>query len=130
MTQRQQVILTIEEAQALMAEWQEVLRLQDWTITLMISRGNGLDIPQGNQGHCDMVFRRKEGRIQLLDPIDFPKNTSSPQDMEVTLVHELLHFHFVGFDRRLNEDEQDLSEHAVNALSYALVGLKRKAQTS
>lgn len=125
--ERQQVILTIEEAQALMGYWQEVLRLQDWTVILEICRRE--DLYEGTQGQCEMTFRRKEARIKILDPTDYPTKDSIPQDMEATLVHELLHLHFVGFDlSKVDSREDDLLEQTINALSYALVGLKRKAQ--
>lgn len=107
------------------AKWQKALRLQDWKLAVRIARGNGLDLPPDTQGRCEWTLGRKEALIRILDPVDFPLDCSWPQDMEVTLVHELLHLHFAPFDD-FEGLKDTLSEQAINAISHALVEVSRK----
>jgi hypothetical protein len=120
------VHLTLEQAEALCLEWQRTLRLQDWQIKVKIARGNGLDLPEGIQGRCEWVIKRRSAFIRLLDPVDWDKTCLWPQDMEVTLVHELLHLHMAPFDEFKVGTPKDVAvEQAIVAISNALVTLKR-----
>lgn len=120
---RKQVHLDIEQAKILLAEWQAVMRLQDWFIELRIVRG--AEIPDA-QGRCSWVKERRSAIIQLMDPIDWPTETIEPQDMEVTLVHELLHLSCVPFDDFENGTPKEIGlEQHINAISHAMVSAKR-----
>lgn len=123
-----QVHLSLEEAQALCEQWQDILNLQHWRVKLKIARGNGLDLPDGTQGRCEWVIKKRSALIRLLDPIDWDKTCLWPQDMEQTLVHELLHLHFAAFDIKDDSPEDIASEQTIEALSRALVCLKRQNQ--
>lgn len=48
----------------------------------------------GCNGECEWQLKTKIATIRILDPIDYPENLIIEQDMEKTLVHELLHLHF------------------------------------
>lgn len=122
----QQVHLTLEQAETLCREWQETLRLQDWDIKVKIARGNGLDLPEGVQGRCEWVLAKRLAFIRILDPVDWDKTILWPQDMEATLVHELLHLHFAPFDDFPEDSQKNTAtEQAIVALSFSLVNLKR-----
>jgi hypothetical protein len=122
-----EVHLTQEQAEALCLEWQETLRLQHWDIKLKIARGNGLDLPEGLQGRCEWVLKKRSAFIRLINPMDWDKTILWPQDMERTLVHELLHLHFAPFDEFPQDSANHVAaEQAIDALSLALVNLKRK----
>jgi hypothetical protein len=124
-----EVHLTHEEAETLCREWQETLRLQHWDVKVKIARGNGLDLPDSVQGRCQWVLTKHSAFIRLLDPVDWDKDILWPQDMERTLVHELLHLHFAPFDDFPVDGPKDIaSEQAIEALSLALVNLKRASQ--
>ncbi len=123
---RQQVHLAQEEAERLCAEWKRTLRLEDWDIAVRIARGNGLDLSAGNQGCCSWTLSRREATVKLMAPVDYDKDCIFPQDMEATLVHELLHLHFAPFAAKEDGSPEDVAqEQAIHALSLALVALKR-----
>lgn len=129
---RVQVHLTEAEAQALCLEWQKILRLSDWDVRVRVRRKDTIEL-QGDdiQGRCYWTVTRREATIILLDPVDFPPSCTFPQDMEATLVHELLHLHGAGFDEFKVGDAQDRAlEQMIHATSYALVELKRAACNS
>ncbi len=124
---RSEVLITQEEANRLLEYWQRQLRLQDWWIQVKIARGNGLNLPAGVQGRCSWTLQRREAFIRILDPIDWDRDCVYPQDMEETLVHELLHLHFAPFDTFKAEGHKDIaSEQAINAIAHSLVSLKRE----
>ena len=81
--------LDIEELTALCIEWQERLGLSHWRIAVQICRAREMPVPDV-QATSDISLQMEYALISILDPVDYP---SSPfeQDMEVTLVHELLH---------------------------------------
>jgi len=121
-----EVHLTQEQAEFLLKEWQERLNLQHWKIKIKVARGGDLDLPGGLQGRCDMILNRLEAFIRILDPIDWDKTILWPQDMEATLVHELLHLHWVSLDKwQANSPEVTAMEQAIHSISHALVDAKR-----
>jgi hypothetical protein len=124
----QEIHLTQEQAEALLSEWQEILRLQDWDVIVRIVRGNGLNLPEDIQGTCKYILKRHQAVIKLLNPVDWDPDIPWPQDMETTLVHELLHLHFGPFDKFEEDDARDVaSEQAIHAISSALTRVKRLA---
>jgi len=121
-----EVHLTQDQAEGLLVEWKHRLRLQDWNIKVKVARGNGLDLPCGVQGRCEWTLPRKEAFIRLMNPMDWDPDTCWPQDMEATLVHELLHLHFAPFDTfEVNTPEDTAIEQAIRAISDSLVQAKR-----
>jgi hypothetical protein len=109
---RQQRHLSEDEARRLCREWQEALRLQDWDIVVKVVRGRGLG--------TDGLENNAEGRGHWTLPL------RAATIRLATLVHEMLHLHFAGFDDFTVGDAQDVAaEQAIHALSCALVALKR-----
>ncbi len=116
--------MTAEELQALLPEWQKRLRLQDWTIRLAVhdDKGQGSIARMANQTNYHAAV------IDLvLDPSsDFPINT----DLEVTLVHELLHVQGGHLTEWLKKKKRrryyDEMERLVEFAAIALVELKRR----
>lgn len=122
--------MTQEELQALCADWQARLRLQDWDVFVVVKRER--DMRSNCMGSVNWVLPKRVAAIQILDPCDFPPDVVCEQDQEKTLVHELLHLHFAPFAVAETEDggPQDLAqEQAINAIASALVKLKREAAT-
>lgn len=115
-----------EELQVACAEWQKRLRLQDWVVQAKISRNR--DVGDKSQGHCRWVIQKKMATILILDPLDYPEDTMHPQDMEQTLVHELLHLHFAPFDDEVDTPKEVAIEQATDCIAYALVNLHREKQ--
>jgi hypothetical protein len=114
--------MTEQELTTLCAEWQKTLRLQDWKILVRICRMR--DMPKDTQGCVDWTWAHKEAVIKIEAPIDYPPECAWEQDMEQTLVHELLHLHFPEDD----EEKCHLQiEQGIELTACALVDLKRKA---
>jgi hypothetical protein len=119
------VILTEEELRAKCAEWQRILRLQDWDVVVSIDRARDMTLSEVD-GECEWTLASKQARIRILDPMDFPPDSKWPQDMEQILVHELLHLHFAPFDRfERGSLEHVAMEQAIDLIASALVKLKR-----
>jgi hypothetical protein len=120
------VIYSDEQLKAKCAEWQKILRLEDWTIFIEIHRARDLKT-ENSQAEIEPFLLKRMAKIRILAPIDYEPTCWTPQDMEVSLVHELLHIHlFQLFADRENESRQIAEEQAIEAISRALVGLYRR----
>lgn len=123
---KEPIVLTEKELNDLCKEWQETLRLQNWDIEVHIVRARDMSLA-GCGGTCNAHLQRANAFIEILDPIDY--EDPEAQDMETTLVHELLHIHLWPFDKTESGNlENDALERAVIQISRALVDLKRKVQ--
>lgn len=129
-------ILTQEEAQSLCAYWQALLRIQDWDVEVKIVRRPEFTNAIDCMGECNTWRIKKRAVIHLLHPEDhaiFVKNSKfvTPHDMEVTLVHELLHVALapVTMDTvKADSPESIAEEQFIDALSRALVHLYRRTE--
>lgn len=92
MSNNKEVIFTDEQLQEKLKQWQERLRLQDWLVKVKIGRQREMQL--NRLGEISFNTHTKTARITILDPIDY--DDWGKQDMENTLVHELLHLHFSG----------------------------------
>jgi hypothetical protein len=105
--------------------WQEKLRLQDWEIKCFIKRAADMML-ENSQGAIDWVLQSKQANIHILNPIDYPSETWA-QDMEKTLVHELIHLHYASFTNDIERGsiEHAFMEQSIDLLAVSLVNLKR-----
>ena len=109
---------------ALCAEWQKRLRLQDWDVYIYFVRYYEMKCSDAD-GECTYDLSRKDAQINILCEDDCPE----PVDIEVVLVHELLHLHFAEWTER--HDECPVSgELAIDIIAQTLVNLKREAVKS
>jgi hypothetical protein len=120
-------VLTQEELNELCAEWQNTLRLNHWDIYAAITRNSDFS-DEGNEGEIDYFLEKGDAAIRILDPIDYPQDTPFRQDMEQTLVHELLHLYFAPFQPNKEKDELKYAywERAIDDLAKVLVKIKRE----
>lgn len=118
------IIFTRDELRQLCAEWQKILRLQDWDVVVQVSRRDDT-FGHTNTGQVRYQLGLKQALIKIIDPIDYPTNVIYPQDMETTLVHELLHLHFAPFDADDDTPAGTAQEQAIEAIAKGLVSLKR-----
>ncbi len=81
--------MNIEELTTLCIEWQKRLGLSHWRIGLRICSADELDC-NDVQATIKISLETECALISLLDCADYP-DTPFKQDMEVSLVHELLH---------------------------------------
>lgn len=120
------------EVEALGRLWQERLRLQDWDITVRLTRASEF-ADKSTAGECDVFLSKQCALIRVQDPIDWhelPKNQACHGwDVEYTIVHEMLHVH-------MRESEPDGDDHdspvwraherAIHRISEALLKAYRQ----
>jgi len=105
--------------------WRRALRLMDWDITLHVCRH--FEMPE-RLGECAVNATSREARIRILDPRDIsPDATAVSRDVEVTLVHELLHVLFPQDEDGWCSTQQ---EQAIDTTARALVNLRRFGRDS
>lgn len=100
-----------------MGLWQKLLRLQDWDIKFELLRG--YEAP-GVLATMQGSGRSKRATLSFVDPGDWNPEELTREEVEDTVVHELLHLHFrqAGY-----EYDEDREEAVVHALAKVLVGL-------
>ena len=109
-----------------LAVWQKRLNLQDWKISVVMSRATELKPKTLGNIHWDLD--KKTAVIRVLDPADYKlPYPEMLQDMEFTVVHELIHLNFapVLSEYQRSEANRREEEHAVNHMADALLKLDR-----
>ena len=109
--------------------WQEQLKLQDWDVVVRMD-----NYLRDKHGEVNWVFPKKQALIGLENP-DYvnPKLFKSfPMSSERTVIHELLHLHFVFIDTLVDSDTKELIqpflEQAIHNISGALYKLKTEKE--
>jgi hypothetical protein len=114
--------LTDQQIPALLREWRRELRLlNDWTIDVVITH----EIAP-RHGHVRVAREKTCAYIRLLDPGAANYSEMEPLDMEVALVHELLHVALRSISKPEGTHEDTIQEQAINRLSQRLVAMKRE----
>ena len=105
--------------------WQKRLHLEDWKVEVKIVRI--WDLEQGTLGHIDWSVPHKTAVIKVLNPADYelPKE-KVPADMELSIVHELVHLHLSALP--LNKSSRNAEEQVVSMIANALLDLERHEQ--
>lgn len=119
----QEVIFNQSQLEDKCVEWKKILRLQDWIVDLKIARERDFVLKDAN-AEISLNEEHKLAFVKILDPVDFDIDQLSPQDMEESLVHELLHIHF--WPLRVGTGDNTAEEQAINMIAGALVGLYRR----
>jgi hypothetical protein len=106
-----------------LAVWQQRLGLQDWTISIIMSHPSELKPKTLGNIHWDSD--KKSAMIRVLDASDYKLPYHDMlDDMEFTVVHELIHLELSSLPR--SEASRRDEEHAVNQIADALLKLDRK----
>ena len=122
----ERTVLTETFAQEKLWYWQQRLNLQEWNITLQVSRATELKPKTLGNIHWDRD--KKTAVIRVLDPADYRLPFHAMlDDVEFTVVHELIHLELVPVlaDLQRNEANRLEEEHAVNHVAEALLKLQR-----
>ena len=103
--------------------WQERMNLKDWDIHVELVRADKLEPKTLGNIHWDTDV--KKATIDVLSPLDYqlPYNAMLA-DMEVTVVHELVHLELASLPR--SDASRRVEEHAVNEIANALLRLARR----
>ncbi len=103
--------------------WQKRLKLEDWNIKIMLARTG--DLKPRTLGNIHWDSEKKEATIRVLDPADYElEHDAMLQDMEFTVVHELIHLELAPLLSTVTRSEASRrdEEHTVNAISDAILG--------
>lgn len=100
-----------------MAKWQKLLRLQDWRIKLIICPKE-----QGEEAFCGKTMVQPDQRcaiVKIMEPVqDWADN-----ELEATVIHELLHLHFEPHFWGKDERRDVEMEASVDTISIVLMKL-------
>ena len=120
-------IPTQRQLDAWIREWQRVLRLQDWRVNIALAREN--EMPDtGMHGQTWIHPEHKRARIWLRHPLDYQDRGGCEDDIEQTLVHEIVHLHFERFYDKNESPTQTAQETAIDLIACGLVELKRRSE--
>ena len=114
-------VVTEEQTQDWLRVWQKRLRLDDWKIEVKIVRI--WELEHGTLGHIDWSTPRKSAVIKVLNPADYELPPDKiPADMELSIVHELVHLHLSVLP--LSKTSRGAEEQVVTMIADALVSLE------
>jgi hypothetical protein len=103
--------------------WQRRLNLQDWTISVVMS--HPADLRYRTLGNIHWNADKKIAVIRVLDASHYQMPfRATVQDMEFTVVHELIHLELASLPR--SEASRSDEEYAINHLAGALLQLDSK----
>lgn len=102
--------------------WQKALHLLDWEVKIRMVRAREND---NNQGQVAFNLNKRQALITVMNPLDYD-NPEFPQDIERTIVHELIHLHLAPLNTPPDGPMWIAEEQAINALADAFVRLQRK----
>jgi hypothetical protein len=115
-----------EDAAKFVAErlqtWQNRMNLKEWNIKVELVRTDKLEPKTLGNIHWDTDV--KAATIRVLSPKDYKLPYESMlDDMEFTIVHELVHLELASMPR--SDASRRVEEHAVNEIAAALLKLAR-----
>ena len=98
--------------------WQKRLRLEDWKVEARLVRST--ELKPDTLGNLKWNSVAHTATIKVLNPADYDLPPADvPDDIEYTIVHELVHLQLSALPRDLNR--KDVEEQVVNKISDALM---------
>jgi hypothetical protein len=110
-----------------LALWKDRLKLQDWSVSVVLSGPS--DLRPGTLGNIHWDSDKKTAVIRVLGATD--DQTPPPAiltDMENTIVHELIHLELASLPK--TDASRSDEEFAVDHLAEALLSLERQSPTA
>jgi hypothetical protein len=106
--------------------WQQRLNLTGWNIKVSLVRPSALEPKTLGNIHWDLDT--KTATIDVLSAYDYSMATPEMlDDMEFTIVHELVHLHLAALPK--NAGSVPTEEYAVNQLARALIDLEKNTSS-
>jgi len=101
--------------------WQGILHLDTWNVTLEVTPR--AELRTGTVGNIRWDDEQKSARIRVLQASDYEVPFySALEDMEFTVLHELLHLELAALPR--TDESRVEEEHAVDRMAAALLQLQ------
>lgn len=111
---------------ARLGRWQQRLNLSDWKISVVLAHPR--DLKPNTLGNIHWDAKQKTAVIRVLDASDYQVSCREAlPDMEMTLVHELVHLELSSLPRSAASRREE--EFAVNRIADALLRLDREKTT-
>jgi hypothetical protein len=103
--------------------WQRRLKLQDWKISIMMAHRG--DLKPDTLGNIKWDAGDRSAVLHVLDASEYQLSCREMlNDMEFTVVHELIHLELASLPR--SEASRNAEEYAVNQIVEALLALDRR----
>ena len=103
--------------------WQKRLKLQNWNISVLMCAPT--DLKPRTLGNIHWDADKKSAMIRVLEPAHYHVPFREMlDDMEFTVVHELIHLELSSLPR--SDASRSAEEHAVNQITEALLRLDRR----
>lgn len=119
-------ILTEQEALEKLEYWKRKLGLDSWEIKVFLKKQSFLGLTR--QAYCEWTLAKSAAVINIVCHEDWDGNIWF-QDMEMSLVHELLHIKTATFEKFEENSLQDtMYEQFIDSMSKILVTIDREAQ--
>jgi hypothetical protein len=101
--------------------WQRRLQLEDWNVFVLLARP--ADLRPGTLGNIHWDMEKKTATIRVMDSSGYSSSvTSMLKDMEVTVVHELVHLELASLP--VSDADRSNQEYAIDHLTDALLQSK------
>jgi hypothetical protein len=118
----QKVVVTDAQVTDWVQLWQKRLHLENWKIESRIVRSS--DLKPDTLGNLKWNSITHSAAIKVLNPVDYDIPAENiPEDMEYTVLHELIHLQLSALPRDANR--KDIEEQVVNRIADALMQLER-----
>ena len=116
-------VITQDQVDRWLLIWSSRLRLDDWRIEAKIVRAE--ELKPETLGHIKWDSDKRTALITLLHPHDYDlPATRIEDDMEMTVLHELIHLHLSVLPR--DKSHRHAEEQVVNRIAGALMNLDRR----
>lgn len=118
-------VWTDEELNGILREWQRVLGLLDWDVKIRWAAS--YEMPNDVKAAIIQVWQKKAAVIKVLRREDYDRDIPWDQDIEQSIVHELLHISFHPFEPRDEDTLEWATWHQeLDQIALALVTVKRE----
>jgi hypothetical protein len=105
------------------AAWRQRLKLEDWQISAVLTRRS--DLAPETLGGIHWDKKQKTAVVWVLDPSDYRLPYGAMlDDMELTIVHELVHLDLTALPR--GQASRGSEERAVSGIAEAMLTLDRQ----
>ena len=120
--------MKLPELKRMVAIWTERLSLNDWILKVRFATP---EEEENGWGFCLSNAHTKEAEIVLVNPAQYAEEDTKDvtKDIEVFIVHELSHLHFVNFATEEGSALETLEENIVSMFSRLLIAIDRRDES-